>query len=160
MKPLFDASESYRERSRRRGRNIRAVSEAARALRRKSASRLRATFQRAFRPATAGSISASSPRPSCPTGARILQRPSPTLPRRMEKAQASSRFQSLTCVPIWTPANPSDSTQRSSSFIASFGDCNGTVPSAEKRSGCAWMTEARWSFRKRERSSASSGLAQ
>ena len=61
-------------------------------------------------------------------GCTRIAAPSSLAASKNGNSSGASRFQSLMCEPICTPCRPSSSMQRSSSWIASVGDCSGTVP--------------------------------
>lgn len=86
--------------------------------------------------------------------------PSSSAALKTGKSAESPRDQSLTWLPICTPARPSSVTQRFSSATASSGDCMGSVPSPTKRRGLDATQRAMWSLSIMLRSSASAGCAQ
>ena len=71
----------------------------------------------------------------------------------------SSKFQSFTCEPIWTPFKPRSTTHLFNSSAAICGDWSGTVPKPIKCCGCLEQVSATLSFKRRDRSKASSDLA-
>ena len=61
-------------------------------------------------------------------GCTRMAAPSSAAASKNGNSSGASRFQFSQCEPICTPDRPSCSTQRSISWIASVGDCSGTVP--------------------------------
>ena len=85
----------------------------------------------------------------------VTNRQSEILTAKTGRSSGASRFQSLTCEPIWTPGKWSSSMHRVISWMAKSGDCIGTVPSPTKRVGCCCTVLAMSLLRIRERSRAS-----